>query len=108
MNFVWPIFFSQEHADDFVAQEVEHSGSHNISPVDHPIDTNVTSHEASDGFLDGNVGHEISIQDGTSLPVVTKIHSSTRIQQDLELWRRIKEYDQKAAEDPFTPVLTRK
>ena len=54
------------------------------------------------------MGHEISTQDGTSLPVVIEIHSSARIQQDLELWRRIKEYDQKAAEDPFIPVLTRK
>jgi len=103
-----PVDFFQEHADDFVAQEVEHSGSRNISHVDRPIDPHVTSHEASDGFLDGGVGHEISTQDGTSLPVVTEIHSSARIQQDLELWRRIKEYDQKAAEDSFIPVLTRK
>ena len=35
--------------------------------------------------------------------IVNNIHSSARIQQDLELWRRFKEYDQKSAEEPFPP-----
>jgi hypothetical protein len=62
--------------DDFVEQEVEHSGSRNTSPVGRPIDPPVASHEVSDGSLDGDVGHEISIQDGAMLPVVTEIHSN--------------------------------
>jgi len=66
------------------------------------------SQAMSDGSLDGDVEHDISIQDGTTLPVVTEVHSSARIQHDLELWRRVKEYDQKAAEVPFIPMLTRK
>jgi len=64
--------------------------------------------DPSDGSLDGDVEHDISIHDGTTLPVVTEVHSSARIQHDLELWRRVKEYDQRAAEVPFIPVLTRK
>jgi len=107
MNEVSVEFF-QDHVDDFVEQEVEHSGFRNISSVGLPIDPLVASHEASGGSLDGDVEHEISIQDGTMLPVVIEIHSSARIQQDQELWRRVKEYDQKAAEVPFVPVLTRK
>jgi hypothetical protein len=98
MNEVSPNFF-QDHMDDFVEQEVEHSGSRKHSLV---------SHEASDGSLDGDVEHDISIQDGTVLLVVTEVHSSARIQHDLELWRRVKEYDQKVAEVPFIHVLTRK
>ena len=82
------LIFFQEHADDFVAQEVEHSGSRNISPVDHPIDPHVTSHEASDGFLDGDVGYKISIQDGTSLPVVTEIHSSAELRSMIKKLRK--------------------
>ena len=35
-------------------------------------------------------------------------HSSPRIHHDLELWRRIREYDAKAAEMPFTPVFSKK
>ena len=51
---------------------------------------------------------EISFQEGVAQHLVTNIHSSARIQQDLELWRRFKEYDQKSAEEPFLPVLSRK
>jgi len=35
-------------------------------------------------------------------------HSNPLIQQDLDLWQRIKDYDQRAAENPFVPVLSRK
>jgi hypothetical protein len=36
-------------------------------------------------------------------------HSNARVQHDMDLWERIKEYDRKAAEEAsFTPVLTRK
>lgn len=64
--------------------------------------------DPSDGSLDGDIEHDISSQDGTSLPVVTEVHNSSRIQHDLELLRRVKEYDKKAAEVAFILVLTRK
>jgi len=35
--------------------------------------------EPSDGSFDGDVEHDISIQDGTTLPVVTEVHSSAII-----------------------------
>jgi len=107
MNEVSAEFF-QNHADDLVEQEVEHPGSRSTSHVGCPMDPPVASLEASARSLDGEVEDDISIQNGTALPVVTEIHISARIQQDLELWRRVKEYDQKYAEVPFIPVLTRK
>ena len=35
------------------------------------------------------------------------IHNNSRIWHDMELWHRIREYDQKS-ELPFIPVLTKK
>jgi hypothetical protein len=35
-------------------------------------------------------------------------HSNPRIQQDLDLWQRIKEYDRHSAETPFVLVLSKK
>jgi hypothetical protein len=35
-------------------------------------------------------------------------HNNPIIQQDLELWRRILEYDKGNAEMPFTPVLSKR
>jgi hypothetical protein len=37
-----------------------------------------------------------------------EVHSNPRIQQDMELWRRILDYEKKSAEMPFILVLTRK
>lgn len=36
------------------------------------------------------------------------IQSNPRIQLDMKLWRRIREYDQKSVELPFIPVLSKK
>ena len=33
-------------------------------------------------------------------------HNNPNIQKDMELWRRICDYDKKSVEMPFTPVLT--
>jgi len=38
--------------------------------------------------------------------IVTEIPSIARIQHDLELWRRAKDYDQRATEIPFVSMLT--
>jgi hypothetical protein len=35
-------------------------------------------------------------------------HCSSRIQHDMELWRHIRDYDAKAAEMSFSPVLSKK
>ena len=35
-------------------------------------------------------------------------HLNPRIQHDLDLWQKIKDYDQRAAENPFEPVLSKK
>jgi hypothetical protein len=47
--------------------------------------------------------------DGNMILVVHEnTHNSLRIQHDLELWCRIREYDAKEVEMPFTPVLSKK
>lgn len=50
---------------------------------------------------------DIVPHEGSDIQVASNIHSSVRIQQDLDLWRRVKEYDKKTAAEPFLPVLTR-
>jgi len=35
-------------------------------------------------------------------------HNNPRIQHDMEIWQRIKYYDKKVVETPFTPVLSKK
>jgi len=35
-------------------------------------------------------------------------HIHPNIQHDMELWQRVREYDQHATEVPFTPVLSKK
>jgi hypothetical protein len=50
------------------------------------------------------------IHEGSSIKP-TKVfvqHSNPNIQPDMELWNRIREYDQKAKEDPFSSVLSKK
>ena len=61
-----------------------------------------------DGSVDGNEANDISSQDDMAQNIVTKIPSIARIQHDLELWCRAKDYDQRAMKIPFVPVLTRK
>jgi hypothetical protein len=48
----------------------------------------------------------INVSESTSVP---EKHINPRIQHDLDLWQRIKDYDKRTAEEaPYTPVLTRK
>ena len=86
------------------------SDSHSSPPLDRTIDLSLVSFEATEGSFDGtgNVEKEVVSQDGLANNVMPEVHSNSRIQQDMELWRRVKEYDQKCAESPFLPVLTRK
>jgi len=35
-------------------------------------------------------------------------YNNVNIQHDMELWQRVREYDQRSVEEPFTPVLTKK
>jgi hypothetical protein len=48
--------------------------------------------------------------DSDSLVSATQenIHSNLRIQQDMELWRLVREYDKETAEMSFTSVLSKK
>jgi len=49
------------------------------------------------------IGRSVAPQD-----VIPVQHVNPRLQHDLELWQHIKEYDKKAAEEPFIVVLTNK
>jgi len=37
-----------------------------------------------------------------------EVHPSKNIQHGLDLWNRVREYDERSAAEDFTPVLTRK
>jgi len=80
----------------------------NKNTADQPNDQPVVTLDISEESLVDVDVTEISFQEGVAQHSVTNIHSSARIQQDLELWRRFKEYDQKSADEPFLPVLSRK
>jgi len=87
----------QDHSEDVVEGDV-------ARPIDPPLDTI----EITDGSLVCNNDNVISSQDGIlQNVVVTGIHCSARIQQDLELWRREKECDQKSAEVPLFQFILR-
>lgn len=48
----------------------------------------------------------------TNRPVIVReegmVHNNPRIQNYLDIWQKIKEYDQRSAENPFVPVLSKK
>ena len=102
--------YAQEPNVNNILDVYVQSDSHNSPPIDRTIDLSLVSHEAAEGSLDGigNVEQEVVIQDGLAHNVIPEVHGNSRIQQDMELWRRVKEYDQKFAESPFLLVLTRK
>lgn len=100
----------QVQADHFVERNDVQSDSRSSPPVGRTVDLSLVSFEATEGSLDGtgNVEKEVVFQDGPTQNVMPEVHNNSRIQQDMELWRRVKEYDKKCAESPFLPVLTRK
>jgi len=93
----------------FVAQDDVHS-SPSISPL--PVETNLLTdlerleHNDSLAIVTQAAGPNADCN--MVLVVHENTHNNTRIHHDLELWRRIHEYDAKAVETPFTPVLSKK
>jgi hypothetical protein len=63
----------------------------------------VVAHESSAASFEHLIGRSVAPQDAICVQ-----HVNLRLQHDLELWQRIKEYDKKAAEEPFFAVLTKK
>jgi hypothetical protein len=102
---------SVEHVDmhEVSAEHHKHPKDSIVAGLDaQPIDHNITNiHLSDDSLVDVDVT-EICSQEGVPQYVVTNIHSSERIQHDIELWRRVKEYDKKSMEMPLVPALTRK
>lgn len=58
------------------------------------------------------LGAEFAEMEETNRPIIVReegmTHTNPRIQQDLDLWQKIKDYDQRSAENPFVPVLSKK
>jgi len=52
--------------------------------------------------------HILPIQISSTLSQHQDVHSNKNIQHDLELWARIREYDQRTTDEGFTQVLTKK
>jgi len=97
------LFFSIEYSEDL---DDEHN--------DIIVDEDDTSSAAS---KDENASVPLDVAAATTDPIETTLmvdpspekHSNARVQHDIELWNRIKEYDKRAAEvASFMPVLTRK
>jgi len=77
----------QIQAGHFVEGSDMQSDSHRSPPVDRTIDLSLVSFETAEGSLDGtgNVEKEVVSQDGPANNVMPKVHSNSRIQQDMEL-----------------------
>lgn len=75
----------QVQADRFVERNDLQSDSHNSPPVDRTIDLSLVSFEATKGSLDrtGNFEKEVVFQGGRTQYVMPKVHSNSRIQQDM-------------------------
>lgn len=93
---------------DFLATTVVHNGKAGYVMFEGSSMLAVQPNFLAD-TVDGNAGSVMS--EGNSMLMQSEIlvhYSDPNIQRDMELWNRIREYDQKAAEDPFTPVLSKK
>jgi len=66
--------------------------------------THVLEEIAANQNIDGNVA---AYDDTTAVAVQPVAHSSKNVQNDLDLWARICEYDQRMAEEGFTQVLSK-
>ena len=102
--------FLQVQKEHFVEHVDVQSGSPDGPLFVRSIDPSLVTPEAAERSLDGieNREHMAALDDGLAQTTSHVVHSNSRIQQDLELWRRVKVYDKKAAEEAFLPVLTRK
>jgi len=87
----------QVQADRLVEHDDVQSNSHRSPHVGCTIDLSLVSHEATEGSLDGtgNVEQEVLIQNALAQNVMPEVHSNFRIEQDMDLWQRVKEYDKK-------------
>ena len=79
-----------------------------------PVLTRKQKQNLKTQLLDGKQPDVEIMNDNTIQPVrVTpaqhrEVYTSKNVQSDLDLWVRIREYDQRAAEEGFTQVLSKK
>ncbi|RHN78082.1 hypothetical protein MtrunA17_Chr1g0161611 [Medicago truncatula] len=101
---------------------VEHVDMHSVpnqSPMAaRSIDNYVVSHEAVVISLEGteevvqadvniNVSHNQEDEHVTAEIQQQEVHPSKNIQHSLDLWERVRQYDERSTVEDFTPVLTR-
>jgi len=102
---------------------VEHVDVHSVlnqSPMAaRSIDNYVVSHEDVVISLEGteevvqanvniNVSHNHEDEHVTAEIQQQEVHPSKNIQHGLDLWERVRQYDERSAVEDFTAVLTRK
>jgi hypothetical protein len=88
-----------------VQHDVVHADVQSSPPLDHtlvlsiPVDVDRLSQVI--------VTHAATSEDGNRVLVVHEedTHNNSNIQQDMELWSQIHDYDKKAAKIPFTPIF---
>jgi hypothetical protein len=89
--------------DTAIEMAAEQTTNHQVT-VSPPTDTVGSALATSSANLDTDV----NLLDSAPHDVVPVQQFPTRLQHDLDLWQRIKEYDKKAAEDPSLMVLSKK
>jgi len=104
--------FSRDESlvQQFVAHD-EVQSSPLVSPLGPPVEMDLLTdverleHKDSPSTVTQVVGPD---EDGNMVLVVHEnTHNSPKIQHGMELWHRVREYDEKTAEMPFTPVLSK-
>jgi len=98
----------QGSAADFQSPDMEHG----TPPT--PLQIQSEAHQSINlQHVEVNSNEDVEVQilkdqSQTSQVPIAQTHTSKNIQSGLELWARIREYDQRSAEEGFTQVLTKK
>jgi len=107
-----PIFVVQDDVQGTVADFQSSDIDHSTPPT--PLQIQSEAHQSINlqhAEVNSNEDAEVQIlkdQSQTSQVPIAQTHTSKNIQSGLELWARIREYDQQTAEEAFTQVLTKK
>jgi len=102
--------FVQVQKDAFVEHADMQAGSRSSPLITNAVDVASVILVFVESSLDGLeiFAQEVDPENGLERTAMPEVHSNSRIQHDMELWRCVRDYDKKSSESPFLPVLTRK
>lgn len=97
------------HNSTHVLEEITAEAHGDVQSVEHDgeLDTNAfdLEHVAPSVVL---TAHHATNHDASQVIITSQRHTRKNVQNDLDLWGRIKEYDQRTAKEGFTQVLSKK